>query len=251
MSSLIPPDKYMQPREQSKYITQTFFFPLVEETWRGKESSISIESINPRTSQSMLNPTVGACKSNLLLENGNFSNHGEQETIRTINTCSFDSVFTAISALYADHPNVKHQIDEMSSHSNFLSMIVETFPDVGIIPASYGSLLQQRNTILGSIFVGNYDGNVLIIDCLANVNYLIPKLLPAHNYSYFRKKRCGRCGEEIQSDRCFVDINIDDFAHQSIQQLNTLLINNYCPRNLPSVIVAEKKILKLTFRILL
>lgn len=178
-----------------------------------------------RAIQSMLNPSVQFSESIMLLKNGHLTHHRKQ-TIQTFNTCPFDSVFAMISAMYADHNNIKNQINELKSDSNFLSMIDEMFNGIGKIAIRYKTIFRERNLILRLIFRGEeYDCGLWAVDCNANVNYIIPHLLPKQMYSYYRKKKCDRCKEEITSDRCFVDINLDVFEQQPIQNLNSCLLD--------------------------
>lgn len=128
-----------------------------------------------RAIQSMLNLSVQVCESIILLKNGHLSTHGKR-SIRTVNTCTFDSVFAAISTMYADNTNVKRQIEQLIPNSDWLSMISKAFTDVAKISVQCKALLQQCNIILQSIFKGDDFGNGLVfVDCAANLNYLIPK----------------------------------------------------------------------------
>lgn len=99
-----------------------------------------------RAIQSMLNPSVQFSESIMLLKNGHLTHHRKQ-TIQTFNTCPFDSVFAMISAMYADHNNIKNQINELKSDSNFLSMIDEMFNGIGKIAIRYKTILRERNLI--------------------------------------------------------------------------------------------------------
>lgn len=174
----------------------------------------------------MLEPNVQMCRSIVLLKNGYFSNDGKR-SIQTTNTCGFDSVFSVIAALYADYPDIKHQIDQLAPNNTFLSCITEMFTDDNTpIETKYKRILRNRNVILKSIFSGTEYGNGLCyVDCATNVNYLLPKLLPKELYSYYRSKKCKRCNNKILSNRCFVDIDMDQFEAASVDKLNKCLLD--------------------------
>lgn len=136
----------------------------------------------------MLNPSVQACESIIFLKNCHFSSQGKQN-IQTVNTCPFDCVFAAVSVMYADHKNVKQQIDHLINPSDFILMIFNAFIDVARVSVKHNALLRKRNQILQTVFEGtDYGNGLLYVDCAANVNYLIPKILPQELYSYYRKK---------------------------------------------------------------
>lgn len=187
---------------QDKVLVLVSLF-IVEETWKGKKSSITLRWRNVEQYSLCWTPLLQLARVSYCWKTATFQLTESRRPFKRQTHAPL---------------TVKLQTDEVSSSSDFLSMIVETFSDGGKISAKYNSLLKQRNTILQEILVGEDYGNGLIyVDCKANVNYLIPKLLPKEMYSYYRKKRCNRCQEEIQSDRCFVDINIDLLEHESIQ----------------------------------
>lgn len=147
-----------------------------EENWRGKNNP-NKSALKPRRAmQSMLNPSVQVSESIMLLRNGHLSSHGKQ-SIRTFNTCPFDSVFATIAAIYADHENIKLRINRLAPEFNFLSMIQEMFNGTGKIGIKHNALLRQRNLLLLSIFGGEeYECGLSTVDSQANVNYLIPKM---------------------------------------------------------------------------
>lgn len=174
----------------------------------------------------MLNPSVDTCESIMLLENGHNSYKGKK-VIRTFNTCSFDSVFATVSAIFADHENVQKQIAQLAATSDFLSMVTNMFSNDTRPTIKENALLRERNKILQSIFDSiEYKNGLIEINCTANVNYIIPKLLPREVYSYYRKKQCDRCSDLIESHRCFVDLNIEKFEQCSIRDLNSCLLDS-------------------------
>lgn len=199
---------------------------LADETWRNKNPEFKFNFVKRRAQQSILNPTVQACDSIIHLKNGHLSKFRDQ-SIQTVNTCGFDAIFVAMCAMYADYANVKQQIDHMASDSGFLSMITEVFTSDIRIAARISSLLEKRNLFLYAFFGGKDYGNGLIyVECSGNVNRLIPKFLPTGLYSYYRKKQCDCCGQEIPSDRCFIDIDMDQYDRLSISHLNECLLDS-------------------------
>lgn len=177
----------------------------------------------------MLNPTVEACKSVILLKNGHLS--VGKTSIQTLNTCSFDSIYTMIAAIYADVEAVQNQVNEIHSDSKFSKMIISMFDGDKKLATKQNSLLKQRNEILKSIFDGTtriseFGNGLISVNCNANVSYMIEKALPASLYSYVRKKQCNDCGEERDSKRCFVDLNFEQFEARSIRELNSCLLDS-------------------------
>lgn len=65
-----------------------------------------------------------------------------------------------------------------------------------------------------------------MVDCATNANYIIPKVLPLKLYSYSRKKQCNRCNRNVMSNRCFVDINFEEYDKHGISNLNRCLIDS-------------------------
>lgn len=161
----------------------------------------------------------------MLLKNG-WGSHGKV-SVQTSNTCSFDSLYFAVAAMYADYDNVKNQIDQLAPTCAFSKMVTTMFESFDRIALKYNSLHRQRNDILHSIFESDelrFECGLVLVDCAANVNYIIPKALPINLYSYSRKKECTLCAMEIISNRCFVDINFDQYKKRSVKQLNTCLL---------------------------
>lgn len=179
-----------------------------------------------RAQQSILNPTVQACDSIIHLKNGYLSKFRDQ-SIQTVNTCCFDAIFVAISAMYADYANVKQEIDRLAKESGLLSMVTDVFSSDSKIAAKISLLLEKRNLYLHAFFKGEDFGNGLTLYVgSGNLNRLIPQFLPIEMYSYYRKKQCDRCGEEIQSDRCFLDIDMEQYDQLSITHLNECLLDS-------------------------
>lgn len=185
----------------------------------------------------MLKPSVAATRSIILLKNGHLS-IGET-SIQTSFTCSFDSLYTIIAAMYADveevknqidkNQPVKNQIDEKEPGCQFLKMVFSMFHQEKSLGVRQNTLLRLRNNILKGIFEGSkrikkFDSGLYSINCSANVNYLIPKALHKILYSYIRKKQCDQCDDVLVSSRCFVDINIELFERKSIKNLNKCLL---------------------------
>lgn len=162
----------------------------------------------------------------MLLKNGHVS-YRDKRSIQTFNTCPFDSFFVVVAAMYADHDEIRNQINLLAPKSEFLSMITGMFNDVGKIAVKHNALLRQRNVILNSIFPGEeFECSLVAVDCRTNANYIIPKLLPSEMASYTREKLCDRCGEPVLSIRFFVDINMEEYETQPIENLNTFLLNS-------------------------
>lgn len=179
-----------------------------------------------RAQQSILNPSVQACDSIIHLKNGHLSKFRDQ-SIQAVNTCAFDAIFVAMSAMYADYANVKQQIDQIATDSGFLSMITEVFASDKRMATTISFLLEKRNLFLHAFFGGKDYGNGLTyVECSGNINRLIPQFLPITLYSYYRKKRCDCCDEEISSDRCFIDIDMDQYDRLSVSHLNECLIDS-------------------------
>lgn len=162
----------------------------------------------------------------MLLKNG-WASHGNV-SIQTSNTCSFDSLYFAFAAPYADYGHVKEQIDQLAPDCAFSKMVATMCESFATNVTKHNSLHRQRNVILHSIFKSDeleFDCGLIFVDCAANVNYTIPKVLPTELYSYSRKKQCDRCGKKTISKRCFIDINFEEFEKRSIKQLNTCLLD--------------------------
>lgn len=171
----------------------------------------------------------------MLLKNGH-SSYRDKRCTQTSNTCPFDSLFVVVAAMYADHDHIKNQINSLAPDSELLSMIYDMFNDVGKTTVKHNALLRQRNVLLSSLFPAEeYECGLLVVDCKANANYIIPKLLPTELYSYVRIKECDRCGDKLLSKRCFVDIDIDEFERQRIENLNKCLLDSLiCEHEQPS-----------------
>lgn len=161
----------------------------------------------------------------MLLKNG-WASHGNV-SIQTSHTCAFDSLYFAIAAMYADYDNVKDQIDQLAPTCAFSKMVVTMYEPFNTNTLKHNALHRQRNDILYSIFKSEeFESGLVLVDCAANINYIIPKALPISLYSYSRKKICDRCGKEpLVSNRCFVDINFEEYEKRSIKVLNSCLID--------------------------
>lgn len=178
----------------------------------------------------MLNPSVEACKSVMLLKNGHLS--VGKNSIQSFNTCSFDSLYSMVAALYADFISVKNQVDLLQENCDFSRMIISMFDEEKTPGVKLNSLLKQRNLIFNRIFRGTtriteFGNGLSSIDCSANINYMIPRALPIDLYSYVRKRKCDRCNTEVASNRCFIDINIEKLEQQSIHNLNSCLLDTF------------------------
>lgn len=155
----------------------------------------------------------------MLLKNG-LASHGKV-SVQTSNTCSFDSLYFAVAAMYANYGNVRNQIVQLAPTCTFSKMVTTMFESFDRIALKYNSSHRQRNEILHSIF----KSDELRFECgLVLVDYIIPKALPINLYSYSRKKECALCAMEITSNRCFVDINFEQYKKRSVKQLNACLI---------------------------
>lgn len=179
-----------------------------------------------RSISSMLEPNIGICSGIMLLKNG-YTTHGKT-SIQTTLTCSFDSLYFVVAAMYADYGNVKRQIDYLAPTCAFSKMVTTMFESFDSNTAKYRSLHRQRNEILLSIFEHRklqFDSGLTFVKCDTNVNFLTERVLPTSLYSYSRKKHCSRCDMEIISNRCFVDINFEEFQSRPITDLNGCLLD--------------------------
>lgn len=177
--------------------------------------------------QSILNPTVSACKAVMLMKNGHLTIG--KKSIQTYNTCSFDSLFAMVSALYVDFECVKKEIDPYMAQCKFSKMIAKMFSECDSIAVKRSSLLRMRNQLLFDIFKGSKESSTLSnglvsINCASNVNYVIQKTSPIH--SCVVKKQCDKCGDILISNRYFLDINMDEFEDESIRNLSSILANS-------------------------
>lgn len=166
----------------------------------------------------------------MLLRNGFFSTAGKY-SIQSTNTCAFDSLYIAAVALYADSTVVKKQIDGNDTENNFLQMVSNMFDNVGRVNVKQNKLLRLRNLILLEIFRDSlhsieFINSLISIDCASNPSFIIPKVLPKEFYSYLRKKQCNQCSREIISNRCFIDINFDQYETLGIKKLNECLLQS-------------------------
>lgn len=215
-------------------VSSFWFFLTTDENWRNKNPPPKVVTISKstRANKSLLNPSVEACKSIISLKNGHLS--FGKPSIQTFNTCPFDSVYSVVAGMYTDFEMVKNQIDQIEN-CEFSKMVSQMFDDdsKALKPISMAvkqnSLLRQRNKILNNIFEGTkriveFD-NMRSINCSANVNYIIQKMLPTDLFSYTRKKQCDCCVETHISKRCFIDINFEEYALSPIQSLNECLLN--------------------------
>lgn len=143
--------------------------------------------------------------------------------------CLLYCVLTIAAALYADHIPVKTQMDQVESSNAFVRMVKSMFDTGKSAVAKQNNLLRQRNQILMSIYenlpgIKKLDG-LTIINCSTNVHYILPKMFPKILYSYDRKKKCDQCDFELNSERCFVDINFSRFQELPIRKLNSCLLD--------------------------
>lgn len=175
----------------------------------------------------MLNRNIEICSGIILLKNG--STTQAKNPIQTSLTCSFDSIYFVVAAMYADFINVKNQIDQLATTCVFSKMVTTMFQAFGSNTLKLNSLHRQRNEILHALFEDRklqYDSGLIFIKCHANVNYVIPRVLPKNLYSYTRTKQCDRCDRNFSSPRCFIDINFEEFQELSVKNLNTCLLNS-------------------------
>lgn len=159
------------------------------------------------------------------MKNGSFL--GGKNSTHIYNTCPFDSVYAVFTALYADREEIRIKIDQLQSKCAFSKMIASMFTDIKLTMKNK-SLLRQRSEIVAKLFEGTSHKTVLegltSIDCACNVNYITPKLLPHELYSLLRTRRCERCGERIESYRCYLDYDIDEFALKPMSDLNSCIL---------------------------
>lgn len=177
----------------------------------------------------MLNTTVEACKSIMLLKNGHVS--VGSTSIQTVFTCPFDSVYSIIAAMYADFKEISDKIDQLAMESDFARMVFTMFQSNARAAIKQNVLLKQRNEILKRIFEGStrmttFQNGLVSINCSANVHYIVPLALPEELYSYVRVKTCSQCKDIVTSKRCFIDINMDSLERETIRNLNTCLLDS-------------------------
>lgn len=174
----------------------------------------------------MLNPNVQICSGIVLLKNG-WTSYGKT-TVQTANTCSFDSLYFAVAAMYSDYDTVKKQIDDLDATCAFSTMIYTMFTHYDRAATKFSSLHRQRNAILYPIFESSalkFDSGLVLVNCVANVNFIIPRVLLEKLYSYSRTKECTQCKKKATSKRCFIDINFEEYRKRSITNLNSFLLN--------------------------
>lgn len=198
-----------------------FMFPFQERTKKTGVTKIpNLRKLRRRAIQSMLNPSVDAARSIILLSNGHLSKC--DPPIHTYNTCPLDSVYYMFVILYADNESFKMKMDELKTDSPFLKMVVSMFSNLKLTTKKK-ALLDERNELL--LNISEKKTILTSIDCSGNVYSLMCKLLPKDFYSLKRVKRCERCDSEFVSLRCFLDIDIDVFASQPIANLNSHLLD--------------------------
>lgn len=181
-----------------------------------------------RSKQCMLNTTAEAYRNVLLLRNG-FVSKEKGTSIQSYNTCPFDSVFNVMAALYIDFEEVRASFDESNCEFTRIRIQQYAFNNTQTVAIKQNALLRQRNQILQNIFQGTdkiskFENGLISIDCNANVNYLLPKVLPVDLYSYSRESSCGQCAKVTSSHRCFVDINMELLEQKGVQNLNSCLL---------------------------
>lgn len=215
------------------YMACMFILFFLEEDWGGKNPSVPAITTTRRAVASMLNPIVDESAGLMLLKNGGLTSG--KRPIQTINTCGYDSLYTIFAALYADLEEVKKQVDELIPDVPFCEMVSSMFTDEKKT-AKFSSLLRKRSSMLHALYEGTehvsyFENGLISIDCETNVNYLMQKLLPADLYSYSRHSQCDRCNDTINSNRCFIDINMDLLEQQTIKKLNNCLLDTLCNEN--------------------
>lgn len=129
----------------------------------------------------MLNPSIDARSGIMLLKNGWASHGNSNQSVQTVNTCAFDSVYYAVATMYADYGNVKSQIDKLAPKSSFCSLVVEMFKPAAKDTIKHTALHKARNEFLRSIFKSAelaFESALIYVDCASNVNYTMEKALP-------------------------------------------------------------------------
>lgn len=177
----------------------------------------------------MLNPMTNICSNILNLRNGYFCTAGKSN-IQSTNTCSFDSFYVNIAAPYADYQNVQEKFNVHIKDYRFLQMIESMFGVEKNMNSRQQKLLRNRNLLLLDTFKDLksaicFENNLIVIDCNTNANFIIPRIMPIGLYSYTRQKKCDRCSRTVISNRCFIDIDMEKFETQPIQDLNACLID--------------------------
>lgn len=163
----------------------------VEEEWRGKNLPCKSVPTSRRAKHTMLEPTVQLAGALLHLKDNGFTSHGKF-TIRTSNTCPFDSVYAILAALYCDEPEIKNQIDALAPSSSFLKLICDTFSSDESLLKTYNSLMKARNLFLRDYFEPeNAPKSFMHFECSGNVNLVIPKVSIFYFKNSFQYNVCS------------------------------------------------------------
>lgn len=202
----------------------------MEEDWRGKNSQPKARL--RRSKYSMLNKSVPVTKQIPKLKNGHRKKYNKNRTLRTYNTCCFDSVFQVCAALYTDYISFKSQIDNIAD-SEFCAMIKSACAESRKPLTQLNDLYVMRDKLMEDV-VANADNTdvtdtgLTTIDCSSNVDYIVEHMWPQNLFSYTRMKWCKTCENTVTSNRCFIDLNLERFAKQNvlISDLNEHLNNS-------------------------
>lgn len=142
------------------------------------------------------------------------------------NTCCFDSVFQVSAALYIDYGFFKLQIDSIED-SEFCNMIKCACAENRKSLTDLDDLNCMRDNIMENVIANDHntirtDKGLISIDCNSNVDYIVEHVWPRSLFSYTRRKWCEICKNTIVSNRCFIDLNLREFAKKrvSIADLN-------------------------------
>lgn len=198
-----------------------------EEDWRGKNSNAS--SGKRRSKYSMLNKSMPITKQIPKLSNRHRKKYNKRLTVETYNECSFDSLFQIYAALYMDYDRIKLQIDRIDD-SDFCNMIQQACKENRKSLANLNDLYIIRDTIMQNVVSNDLntvrtESGLISIDCNSNIDYIIEHVLPQKLCSYLRTKSCELCGAKIESNRYFIDLNLEKFAKKNttIKHLEKLL----------------------------
>lgn len=207
----------------------------------------------------MLNKSIQISKPIPKLRNGHRKKYNKNRTVHTYNECSFDCLFSLFAVLYVDYEPMRVVIDSVEN-SDFCIMVKTAFDSNGKSLKSLNRLYEIRDKLMERLCTPIVtDSGLISIDCKSNIDYTIEHVLPTELFSYYRKKVCTTptCDQLIESNRVFVDINVETFAHKTVSiqdlsdHLNMVLfseeVNSVCPKSCGGVVQIETKFSNVIF----
>lgn len=173
-----------------------------------------------RSKHSMLNKSVPLARHIPKLKNGHRKKYNKNRTLRTYNTCCFDSVFQVAAALYTDYGSFKLQIDNIEN-SEFCEIIKMACAETRKSFTQLDDLYVMRDEIIENVIANVHntiktDTGLITINCKSNVHYIVEHVWPQKLFSYSRSKWCVKCKDFNVSNRCFIDLNLIRFAQKTV-----------------------------------